>query len=208
MQHQVRVRVGHDELIANIERTARAHTGDQSFESALLTRRATETGGDLDPGNMQRTRGGILVGPNGRRARIRKWSIHGCLAVVDAEIVDLKVMAPVSRSSTERHTVHVAYDGGSGLEAALRERPEVIVCDIGLPAMDGYALARTLRSAPLLANCLLVAVTGYGELRDKDRGQEAGFDHYLVKPADPEEIAELLATHVTGHERKGGASAR
>ena len=106
------------------------------------------------------------------------------------------------------HTVHVAYDGDSGLEAALRERPEVIVCDIGLPAMDGYALARTLRSAPLLANCLLVAVTGYGELRDKDRGQEAGFDHYLVKPADPEEIAELLATHVTGHERKGGASAR
>ena len=105
------------------------------------------------------------------------------------------------------HTVHVAYDGDSGLEVALRERPEVIVCDIGLPAMDGYALARALRNAPLLANCLLVAVTGYGELRDKDRGQEAGFDHYLVKPADPEEIAELLATHVTKHERTGGASA-
>jgi CheY-like chemotaxis protein len=105
------------------------------------------------------------------------------------------------------HTVHVAYDGGSGLEVALRERPEVIVCDIGLPAMDGYALARALRSAPLLANCLLVAVTGYGELRDKDRGQEAGFDHYLVKPADPEEVAELLATHVTKHERTGGPSA-
>src|SRR5580698_90501 len=48
------------------------------------------------------------------------------------------------------HTVHVAYDGDSGLEVALRERPEVIVCDIGLPAMDGYALARVLRNAPLL----------------------------------------------------------
>jgi two-component system, sensor histidine kinase len=115
------------------------------------------------------------------------------------------ILATYLRS--QGHTVHVAYDGGSGLEAALRERPEVIVCDIGLPAMDGYALARALRNAPLLANCLLVAVTGYGELRDKDRGQQAGFDHYLVKPADPEEVAELLATHVTKHERTGGPSA-
>jgi signal transduction histidine kinase/CheY-like chemotaxis protein len=93
------------------------------------------------------------------------------------------------------HTVHVAYDGRSGLESALRERPDAILCDIGLPVMDGYALARTLRNAPTLANCLLVAVTGYGETRDKERGQQAGFDHYLVKPADPEEIARLLASH-------------
>jgi signal transduction histidine kinase/CheY-like chemotaxis protein len=90
------------------------------------------------------------------------------------------------------HTVHVAYDGGAGLQAALRERPDAILCDIGLPVMDGYALARALRSAPTLANCLLVAFTGYGESRDKERGRQAGFDHYLVKPADPEEIAQLL----------------
>jgi signal transduction histidine kinase/ActR/RegA family two-component response regulator len=90
------------------------------------------------------------------------------------------------------HTVHVAYDGGAGLQAALRERPEAILCDVGLPVMDGYALARALRNEPTLANCLLVAVTGYGESRDMERGQQAGFDHYLVKPADPEEIAQLL----------------
>jgi signal transduction histidine kinase/CheY-like chemotaxis protein len=107
------------------------------------------------------------------------------------------ILATYLRS--QGHTVHVAYDGGSGLEAALRERPEVVLCDIGLPVMDGYAVARALRKAPVLANCLLVAVTGYGELRDKDRGQEAGFDHYLVKPADPEEIAELLATDTDRH---------
>lgn len=90
------------------------------------------------------------------------------------------------------HTVHVAYDGRSGLEAALRERPEAILCDIGLPVMDGYALARALRNVPTLANCWLVAVTGYGETRDKERGQEAGFDYHLIKPADPEEIVQLL----------------
>jgi CheY-like chemotaxis protein/anti-sigma regulatory factor (Ser/Thr protein kinase) len=93
------------------------------------------------------------------------------------------------------HTVYVAYDGGSGLEAARREHPEAVVCDIGLPVMDGYTLAHALRDEPSLADCLLVAVTGYGETRDKERGQQAGFAHYLVKPADPDEIARLLEAH-------------
>jgi len=93
------------------------------------------------------------------------------------------------------HTVYVAYDGGAGLEAARREHPEAVVCDIGLPVMDGYTLAQALRDEPSLANCLLVAVTGYGESRDKERGHQAGFAHYLVKPADPNEIARLLEAH-------------
>jgi signal transduction histidine kinase len=93
------------------------------------------------------------------------------------------------------HTVYVAYDGGTGLETARREHPEAVVCDIGLPVMDGYTLAQAVRDEPSLANCLLVAVTGYGESRDKERGQQAGFEHYLVKPADPDEIARLLEAH-------------
>lgn len=93
------------------------------------------------------------------------------------------------------HTVYVAYDGGTGLETARREHPEAVICDIGLPVIDGYTLAQAVRNEPSLANCLLVAVTGYGESRDKDRGHQAGFEHYLVKPADPDEIARLLETH-------------
>jgi signal transduction histidine kinase len=93
------------------------------------------------------------------------------------------------------HTVYVAYDGGTGLEAARREHPEAVICDIGLPVMDGYSLAQAVRDEPALANCLLVAVTGYGESRDKERGRQAGFAHYLVKPADPDAIARLLETH-------------
>jgi signal transduction histidine kinase len=93
------------------------------------------------------------------------------------------------------HTVYVAYDGGTGLEAARRERPEAVVCDIGLPVMDGYTLAQAVREEPSLANCLLLAVTGYGESRDRERGHQAGFAHYLVKPADPDEIARLLEAH-------------
>jgi signal transduction histidine kinase len=90
------------------------------------------------------------------------------------------------------HTVHIAYDGAAGLTAAVREQPDVIICDIGLPGVDGYEFARTLRAEPRLRRCLLVAVTGYGEARDRQRGAEAGFEHYLTKPADPREIERLL----------------
>jgi signal transduction histidine kinase/ActR/RegA family two-component response regulator len=95
---------------------------------------------------------------------------------------------------TRGHFVQVAYDGDSGLSAALRERPDVVVCDIGLPGMDGYQLARALRADGLQST--LVAVTGYGEPRDRERGRHAGFQHYLVKPADPEELARLLTNAV------------
>ncbi|HET9448762.1 MAG TPA: ATP-binding protein [Steroidobacteraceae bacterium] len=91
------------------------------------------------------------------------------------------------------HTVHIAHDGGAGLTAARREQPDVIICDIGLPGVDGYEFARRLRAEPRLRRCLLVAVTGYGEPRDRQRGVEAGFEHYLTKPADPREIERLLA---------------
>jgi signal transduction histidine kinase len=90
------------------------------------------------------------------------------------------------------HTVHIAHDGPAGFAAALREQPDVIICDIGLPGVDGYEFARKLRADPRLQRCLLVAVTGYGEARDRQRGVEAGFAHYLTKPADPREIERLL----------------
>jgi signal transduction histidine kinase len=90
------------------------------------------------------------------------------------------------------HTVYVAYDGAKGYEMAVRERPEVIICDVGLPGMDGYELAGALTKAAVLQGCRLVAVTGYGEARDKDRALKAGFQYHLVKPADPAEIERLL----------------
>ena len=90
------------------------------------------------------------------------------------------------------HIVHIAHDGGAGFSAALREQPDVVICDIGLPGVDGYEFARRLRAEPRLRRCLLVAVTGYGEARDRQRGVEAGFAHYLTKPADPREIERLL----------------
>jgi len=91
------------------------------------------------------------------------------------------------------HDVIQAHDGRSGLDAALQYRPEVIVCDIGLPGLDGYEIARTLRQVPELRSSLLVAVSGYGDSTDRDKARVAGFSHHLTKPADPLELADLIA---------------
>jgi signal transduction histidine kinase/CheY-like chemotaxis protein len=91
------------------------------------------------------------------------------------------------------HQVQVVYEGHTALEVALQVLPEAVLLDIGLPGMDGYEVARRLREQPSLQHVLLVALTGYGQEADRRRSQEAGFDHHLVKPVDPEEMRLLLA---------------
>jgi two-component system CheB/CheR fusion protein len=82
--------------------------------------------------------------------------------------------------------VSVAHTGPAGVEQARRTRPEVIVCDIGLPGMDGYAVASAVRQEPALSRTLLLAMSGYGQEEDQRRSREAGFDGHLVKPVDLE----------------------
>ena len=89
--------------------------------------------------------------------------------------------------------VEIAYDGRSGIEAAERARPEVVLIDIGMPNVNGYDACRHLRSQPWGRNLLLVALTGWGRTADKSRTMEAGFDAHLVKPVDPAALLKLLA---------------
>jgi CheY-like chemotaxis protein len=95
--------------------------------------------------------------------------------------------------SLRGHDVLAAPDGPSGLRAALEWRPDAVLCDIGLPGLDGWELARRLRSE-LGNDVLLIAVTGYCGPDDVARSQEAGFDTHLAKPAHPEALLSLLAT--------------
>ncbi len=90
------------------------------------------------------------------------------------------------------HEVATAADGPDGLEKALALAPEVGLLDIGLPGMDGYQMARQLRKA-FGRKIYLIAHTGYGQPEDRRRAYEAGFDAHLVKPADLNELAYLLA---------------
>ena len=90
------------------------------------------------------------------------------------------------------HEVRVAHDSVEALEALGEAPRDVFILDIGLPGMDGYALAERLRAHPNGCAATYIALTGYGSSQDKQRGNQAGFKHYLVKPADPGLLARLL----------------
>jgi CheY-like chemotaxis protein len=90
------------------------------------------------------------------------------------------------------HDVRVAHDGPSALACAREFRPQVILLDVGLPGMDGYELARRLQADGLRGE-LLVSVTGYGQDEDRRRAEEAGFDHHLTKPVNPDTLRRLLS---------------
>lgn len=92
------------------------------------------------------------------------------------------------------HEVETAYAGPSGLAIAESFRPEVVFLDIGMPGMSGYEVARRLRAGPAAVHLrLLVAVSGFGQVADRQKAVEAGFDHHLLKPADPDVVARMLA---------------
>jgi signal transduction histidine kinase/ActR/RegA family two-component response regulator len=91
------------------------------------------------------------------------------------------------------HDVAVAYNGHKAIEKAREFRPELILLDIGLPGMSGYEVAPALRAVHGVAGATIIAMTGYGQESDRLRTQAAGFDHHLVKPVDPHELARMMA---------------
>jgi signal transduction histidine kinase/ActR/RegA family two-component response regulator len=92
----------------------------------------------------------------------------------------------------EGHAVDVAHDGHAGLRMALGARYDAIVCDIGLPGIDGYELMTRLRAGQEGGGPLAVALSGYGHANDRERAKEVGFDRYLVKPVGPDALMEAL----------------
>ncbi|MGN6544716.1 MAG: hybrid sensor histidine kinase/response regulator [Aureliella sp.] len=90
------------------------------------------------------------------------------------------------------HKVEVAHNGPEGIKAAERFRPDVMLCDIGLPGMSGYEVARTLRARPDGSSPLLIALTGYGGSEHRLEALRAGFDVHLVKPVSPQDLLGML----------------
>jgi signal transduction histidine kinase len=106
-------------------------------------------------------------------------------------VVDDNVDAAESTAAflrLEGHEVKTVADGNEALSSVRVFAPHVIVLDIGLPGLDGYAVARQLRERGDTSHALLIAVTGYGQKDDKQRAVESGFDYHFVKPTDPRQI--------------------
>jgi len=90
------------------------------------------------------------------------------------------------------HEVEVAANGESALALADTFRPQVVLLDLGLPGMDGFEVARRLRARPELAATRLIAITGYGQARDREATAAAGFERHLTKPVDVDSLLALL----------------
>ena len=90
------------------------------------------------------------------------------------------------------HDVQVANDGISGIAQARSFRPEIVICDIGLPEMDGYDVARAFRAEPILAHAYLIAISGYARDTDVQHAVAAGFDQHLAKPPDLQSLYRLV----------------
>ncbi|HEX3396867.1 MAG TPA: CheR family methyltransferase [Steroidobacteraceae bacterium] len=90
------------------------------------------------------------------------------------------------------HEVMLAHTGAEALDMASRCRPDAAVLDIGMPVLNGYEVARSIRREAWGANLTLIAVTGWGQESDKRSARAAGFDHHLTKPVDPEQLERLL----------------
>ncbi len=91
------------------------------------------------------------------------------------------------------HTVQTAYDGLEAVEAAAAFQPEVILLDIGLPKLNGYEAARRIREQQRGREIFMVALTGWGQEEDRSRSAQAGFNAHMVKPADFNALAKMMA---------------
>ena len=118
--------------------------------------------------------------------------------VVDDNVDAARTMAMLLE--LEGYQVECAFDGQQALDCVRDRPPDALLLDIGLPRLDGLEVARRLRaqSGDAARKRLLVAVSGYG--RDQDRAQalQAGFDLHFTKPADPEQLLQVLARHRQG----------
>jgi PAS domain S-box-containing protein len=119
------------------------------------------------------------AGPRGRRVLVVDDNVDAAESL--AQLIELL-----------GHSTEVAHDGREAMAKARASPPDVVLCDLGLPGMNGFEVARAIRADPALAGIELVAVSGYAQPEDRRAAAEAGFDAHVAKPADPDTIARLL----------------
>lgn len=122
----------------------------------------------------------------------RANSMRRRILVVDDNMMNTALTSRLLKTIGD-HEVKIANDGETALQIAAEFRPEIVLLDIGLPGMDGYALARLLRNTDHGRNTLLAAVTGYGQPADRVKSNEAGFDLHLIKPTSLAMLEMVLA---------------
>ncbi len=134
----------------------------------------------------------VQAGTSARQQRAERHVAPKLAIMIVDDNVDGAVSLSLFLEEAGGHRVSTYYDAGTALGSAGSECPDVFILDIGLPDITGYELARRLRAMPQCKDALYVALTGYGQPKDKQMAFEAGFDHHVSKPADPQAILGLL----------------
>jgi len=106
----------------------------------------------------------------------------------------------------EGHDARMAHDGLTALDQVRNSWPEVVLLDIGLPGMDGYKVAESIRSLPGTADLILIALSGYAQKEDRRRSAAAGFDYHLSKPVDVDALFRLISTRTRGRQMTSSSS--
>jgi CheY-like chemotaxis protein len=132
------------------------------------------------------------AGTSGASGQTPPTDLHGKLRVLVIDDHEDVVESMATILELTGYEVGTAMDGPAGVERARAFLPHVVLLDIGLPEMDGYAVARALRETDAGRQCVLIALTGYGQDQDRERARRAGFDHHYVKPVDMPALTRLL----------------
>jgi signal transduction histidine kinase/ActR/RegA family two-component response regulator len=188
------------ELFAQSDRTVERGQGGLGIGLTVLRGLAELHGGSASLLSEGKGRGAELLlrlplatgaSDEPREKRDRPHAAPLRILVVDDNVDAAETLAMVLR--VHGHEVATAENGRDGLDRARRAPPDVVICDIGMPEMDGYEFASRLRNEPACASTFAVALTGYGESEDQRRAIESGFQRFLKKPVPLPELYEILA---------------
>jgi signal transduction histidine kinase len=196
------------EMFARVERVNDSHDRGAGIGLALAQRLAQLHGGDLAATSSGEQRGAtftirlpeaeVVTAPDtaapSRPAVAAKRPAATPLDILVIEDNEDVAETLVVWLESSGHRVNVAHTGTKGLELALNTRPQVVLCDVGLPEMDGLEVCQRVRQEAVGFRPVMVALTGWGMDEDRQRTKAAGFDHHLVKPVAIDLLSELLRT--------------